>query len=788
MAARPPLRLLLPTLAVLQLSLPPPAHAVWPHAPAVNLRLCTASAGQEYPTMVSDGAGGAIVAWHDYRGEYQRVYAQRVGVSGVPQWSMNGVALCSAGNSQMFPVAVSDGAGGAIVAWRDSRSPNPGLYAQRVSASGALQWGTSGVAVCTASGTHESLVMAADGAGGAILAWVDGRNAGTDIYAQRVSAAGVAQWPANGVAICSASGAQDSPSIVSDNAGGAVVVWLDQRTGTTHDVYAQRVNALGAPQWLANGRLVGSGLATLWNPTATSDGAGGIIAAWQEDRNGLGPRVYAERMDSAGNVLWGVIGVAVCTGSGIQQEPTLVPDGAGGAIVAWSDLRNGNGDLYVQRVNGSGAALWPASGVPVCTAVGWQGPTRMIQDGTGGAILAWEDPRIDLTYDPYVQRLSSAGAPQWTPDGVALTTATGAQQRYVIVPDGAAGVIAAWEDTRNAGWVLYAQRVERFGQLGNPEPVVTRVRDVPGDQGGIVQIEWTPSYLDTFPAFGIAQYSIWRQTSSAGPTSAGVSVWRASLDGVEASGWQQVGAQAARGLSSYSFAAPTPGDSVAGSNPLSTFMVMAEQAGGVPNWCSAADSGYSVDNLAPPAPQMFGGVFNGSAAILWWSASGAPDFSQFQLHRGLAADFIPGPGSMLATLVDAGYVDHTAQPYFYKLCALDVHGNRGPYALALPGGTLEAPGPPPPRELALSAPVPNPLRGSTTLRLSLPREARVSLAVFDQQGRRVRALLSGRLPAGEHRAAWDGRDDGGRRVASGIYFVRCEAGGRVLTRRVATLR
>ena len=325
-------------LAARHPSLARDALAAWPHAPAGNVRLCTAGGNQEYPTMVSDGAGGAIVAWHDYRGEYQRVYAQRVGVSGVPQWSMSGVALCAGGNSQMFPVAVSDGAGGAIIAWTDSRSPNPGLYVQRVNGSGALQWGASGVAVCTASGTHQDLVMVADGAGGAILAWVDGRNASSDIYAQRVSSAGVAQWTANGVAICSASGAQDSPSIVSDGAGGAVAVWLDQRTGTTHDVYAQRVSALGAPQWLANGRLVGSGLATLWNPAATSDGAGGIIAAWQEDRNGLGPRVYAERMDSAGNVLWGVIGVAVCTGSGIQQEPTLVPDGAGGAIVAWCDL------------------------------------------------------------------------------------------------------------------------------------------------------------------------------------------------------------------------------------------------------------------------------------------------------------------------------------------------------------------------------------------------------------------------------------------------------------------
>jgi len=80
------------------------------------------------------------------------------------------------------------------------------------------------------------------------------------------------------------------------------------------------------------------------------------------------------------------------------------------------------------------------------------------------------------------------------------------------------------------------------------------------------------------------------------------------------------------------------------------------------------------------------------------------------------------------------------------------------------------------------------MRGSCTMRLALPRAAHASLALYDQQGRHVRTLLAGALPAGEHPFAWDGRDEGGRPVASALYFVRLETGGRAISRRLVVVR
>jgi hypothetical protein len=86
--------------------------------------------------------------------------------------------------------------------------------------------------------------------------------------------------------------------------------------------------------------------------------------------------------------------------------------------------------------------------------------------------------------------------------------------------------------------------------------------------------------------------------------------------------------------------------------------------------------------------------------------------------------------------------------------------------------------------LALSAPSPNPSRGSARLTLDLAAPTAVDVTVYDLAGRRVAGLAHGTLAAGRHALAWDGRGDAGRRVGAGVYFVRADAGGDVATRRL----
>lgn len=82
---------------------------------------------------------------------------------------------------------------------------------------------------------------------------------------------------------------------------------------------------------------------------------------------------------------------------------------------------------------------------------------------------------------------------------------------------------------------------------------------------------------------------------------------------------------------------------------------------------------------------------------------------------------------------------------------------------------------------ALAGAWPNPFNPSTRIAFTLDRESSVLLAIHDIQGRHLRTLIAGRLPAGAHSASWDGRDAAGQSLASGVYLARFAAGGEQAT-------
>jgi hypothetical protein len=320
-------------------------------------------------------------------------------------------------------MALADGAGGAIIAWEDARVPGGqwDVYAQRIDANGILQWvPVMGVPISVVGGNLQLMPMlVGDGLGGAIITWYDFRNgANDDIYAQRVNPAGIVQWIANGVQICGApavGGRQTQPTIAIDGAGGAIITWYDQRNGNW-DIFAQRVNGVGAVQWPIGDVPISTAPNDQEYPKIVSDGAGGAIIAWHGS-NGIDNDVYAQRVNAFGAPQWPpfVRGVTVCAFPGSAQElPKIVSDGAGGAIIAWNDFRNlANWDLYAQRLDAAGNLRWAdPSGTPISTAAGnqtWQFQfLPMIPDGNGGAIITWTDSRGGPS-DIYVQNVRADG-------------------------------------------------------------------------------------------------------------------------------------------------------------------------------------------------------------------------------------------------------------------------------------------------------------------------------------------------------------------------------------------
>jgi hypothetical protein len=469
------------------------AAAAWPE---FGRAVSTAADDQEAPKIASDGAGGAIITWQDSRSPIINIFAQHVRSTGDldPASPVGGralltdpLALANAPSGQSSPVIVADGAGGAIVAWQDGRSQTSGvdIYAQHVLASGAVDpaWPANGRALCTAPDGQFLPKIAADGAGGAIVTWTDLRSSGTgvDIFAQHVLASGVVdpRWPVDGAALSSAPGDQFFPEIVADDAGGALVTWIDNRSSASSaDIYAQHVMSTGIvdPRWPATGLALSVADKDQLNPAIASDGAHGAIVTWEDFRDSTF-HIFAQRALGSGTIAagWPADGREVCTAPIGQKDPIILSDGANGAIVSWRDLRNGgNFAEFAQHVLASSAIdpVWPDNGTMLSRSTTDQTNSSIVTDGAGGAIVAWEEDAFI-----FAQHVKASGVldPAFPINGRMVRPVLTFQRTPDLVPDGAGNAIIAWSDQApNADSDIYAIQVRAAA-------TVTVCQGTPGD-------------------------------------------------------------------------------------------------------------------------------------------------------------------------------------------------------------------------------------------------------------------------------------------------------------------
>ncbi|MES2772868.1 MAG: hypothetical protein V4722_01700 [Bacteroidota bacterium] len=343
------------------------------------------------PSLCSDGNGGVIIAWtgDDLQANVQ-VYAQRFNSAGIAQWTADGVQACTAPGFRGGAIVVADNNNGAMLFFTDTRNDPMGLnydslvandlanadiYAQRLSGGGAPLWTNNGVALCTALGNQdafENSQVVADGSGGAVMAFIDGRNdpfgnyENMDIFTQRVNSSGAAQWPANGVAVCTSPGNQYGVNncLVPDGTGGMVATWADEDSAR---VFVQKINGAGIPSWTINGVAISPGGFGTWafDPVLVNDSAGNYIVAYKEDYASFNGAIKAQKLNSSGSKLWNPTGVIVSEvqeGFGNACSPRAVLSDSGSVIASWSD-RHANlatQDIYASKLLSTGVL----AGVP----------------------------------------------------------------------------------------------------------------------------------------------------------------------------------------------------------------------------------------------------------------------------------------------------------------------------------------------------------------------------------------------------------------------------------------
>lgn len=183
-----------------------------------------------------------------------------------------------------------------------------------------------------------------------------------------------------------------------------------------------------------------------------------------------------------------------------------------------------------------------------------------------------------------------------------------------------------------------------------------------------------------------------------------------------------------------------------------------------------------VTGLAVSA--LGGGEFRAS-----WNACADPDVDYYVVYRDSAAVFSPSAANAIATVAHPSVQFDDTPPFtsYYVIAAVDTNGYCGGFSEAVWSEGASAAGDPLPRFLAIREIAPNPFNPQARIAFDVPHGGRIKLQVFDIRGRLVRSLVSGYVEAGSHVAVWNGRDNGGRMAAAGVYFARMSDGSEAKT-------
>ncbi|MES2772867.1 MAG: hypothetical protein V4722_01695 [Bacteroidota bacterium] len=472
----------------------------WKSSPFINNKVAATSDHELAPVSVSDGKGGSIVFYR----VGNDIKAQKITSSGAIAWgdTLNSVTICTGSTFRMLPLA--DGAGGGYLVWEDYRNNvnNRELYVQHISASGVPVWTQNGVRVTYNGNVQDnySPFLCSDGNGGVILGWTgDDLVGNVQLYTQRLTSNGAPLWQSNGIRVCTAPGFRYGYYAVEDGHGGAIFSFVDTRNdpnGLNYqyldssfinlDIYGQRIDAAGNRLWSGTGSPVSlapgnqrsrdyfSGVRT--NTNVVSDGHGGALFVFDDGRNDStgtyryadNNDIYIQKLDSAGNAVWPTNGVPVCNADSNQNLENIIQDGSGGAVVCWNFQNDRY--MYAQRISGSGTRLWPVDGIQLSPSGGRSHIAGGLYDGAGNYVFVFMFQGTQYT-ELKAQKINGAGILQWGANGTLISnTYHNSDIQIQLVSSNSSSFIASWYDYKKPGSVsfdIFASRILDNGTLAH---------------------------------------------------------------------------------------------------------------------------------------------------------------------------------------------------------------------------------------------------------------------------------------------------------------------------------
>ncbi|MDY0325268.1 MAG: FlgD immunoglobulin-like domain containing protein [Candidatus Cloacimonadaceae bacterium] len=763
---------------------------------AAPLDLAVADGDQFGVRMAALSGGDFVFTWTDQRFADPDIYAQKVNLAGEFLWPNPFIVygdqdtLLGTPTPQKNPriQATSDNA--VVIVWEDFRLSDQAadLFAQKISANGTKLWAAEGIELATAEFSQIGQRMDSDNNGGVYIVWDDLRNGNTpndDVYAQHLNSAGEAMWTPGGKAICTQPNEQNG-GLIKVSGDKVFINWMDIRNGSV-GLYYQVLDASGTELLEPDGKQIFWGLSgdAIEGQYTILPRQNDSVIIWQDTRFANdGSRIFFQFLTEDGTTTLETNGRPVTLqGGGSQEYPQAVVNDNGEIALVWVDKRDDDPNIYAQLIGVNGERLWGDNGIKITAEQSLAQLDPKISYHNGSFYIGWSnwDPIAGtFVYHVHGQRIMN-NEKLWGPNGTMISVLTGDDVFSECILTDIIDDIYVWHRTNSmstgSAQTIWAKRVAEDGtayagweeaglQASDVENLMLQAQNLPvaaATPQGIV-ITWKDLRA------GFMQY------------------YAQHITGAGQILWDPEGLQIAANDLEQEFADLTVTDHgiiaawceiVDGEHDI---RAQKFSFPGIPLWASLGNA-VAVKDSSQSTPNLLS--FDDNGILVTWADYLAPDPDIYYNYLNNNGQLVfPGTGLVLSSAIKAQLEPKgcVLNNNAYVVWADGRSGGKtvimGLYVQKLNNETVsnEDPIAPGLQNPKLGQNYPNPFNPSTTIALDMPQKGEIELAIYNTKGQLVKKLFQGKLAQGSHSFTWNGQDENGNAVSSGLYFYSAAQG------------
>ncbi|MFK5856040.1 MAG: T9SS type A sorting domain-containing protein [Bacteroidota bacterium] len=454
----------------------------WSDDPLINTIVNDLSGSQAVPHIAYDASGNFYVGFYSNDAGNYDIRLQYYSFDGIAQWATNGIIVSNhPQNSWVTDWDLkTDNNGNCVLAFNDVRDGNENIYAYAISPTGSFLWGADGIALTSDPEFEVVPSITVNASNNAIVAWSrPSTTTEAEIVMQKITPSGTLSWGSSGITY--QAGSQDyTGARVLGVDGDNYLMAFYKETGNfpalTRHIYVQKFDGSGNAVW-ANDVLVSNsnGINPYTNFYIASDNANGIIISWTDDWDSdMNIDGAVQHILSDGTTNWPANGVEVNTTASTSNQNVMIlgADNSSNVLVTWSKKNSSQSQTAIagQKINSSGVRQWTDDGIEFVAMSSDVGGTNggAVFDGTS-ALIVYDVSVGGSSSHVKALGVNGDGTLIWSPTTTLMASRSTSKVHLVASPIYNNQVIAVWEENSTD---IYMQNIYTDGSMGNP-PIST---------------------------------------------------------------------------------------------------------------------------------------------------------------------------------------------------------------------------------------------------------------------------------------------------------------------------